>query len=844
MSYTHITDKQRNKFVTKAKSRGYSDDQIEFTLGQINKRKAARTFNTPEVRTEVPVASQQPRTPARQPQVNRAFTDVDEDDGMLKKFAKGVVRGAEKYGRFVGESVVQGVRAGIDGDISVANPLARKQRFEIDKVNEEIAQLSLKSREAIAKARQTTDMDEKARLLNISRNISSEIEGLGSGARKLGDKRTTFFENESELDGRAEILETGAQRTAGAASYAIPGSIGAIGKGMKATEVVARVAGAGALAGGLQGAGEGQDLDIGNVATGVIAGGATAGALSGASQAIRALRASRVNSTVGKKLADIGSDFKLSSYTKSLGRKPTTREGGHKLLKSMQRAGIKPGGAEDIIFQADDILLDNADRIFDKADEFTQKGISIDKSKILDPLEVSLKNSRAAKKGVVQRVMGFVKEDLDKIDTMTPAELYALKADYGTLGNWNKTMSADDQTMGKVWKEVYNNMNDILDDVFTKNGYDEFREVNKLVSTAINAKNYAMRVENIAPNTKSLGLMDLIGGGVGYGLAQGPVGVVTGAVGQRVLNSPKTAQITGDILEKAGSSIATKNISSELGNQAGKEVLSKVTQRGATSLFLDDAENLQEKTSEEYNEKNFDNSQNHDPIIPQPTGTAPKIYANGLDDTHPWKDPISGEPITKQQLVDIAYNSGLNSKQIALLEDRYDRTVPTLGQRVSSLDPTVMSKSEYKMTLQKMGVPVKDLSVYGEYWDEVSGSMPEVDLSDLTEKQRSYVSAAKIGEKALKLIEDNPELTGIGKTTLNRVGKVVGTSSTEMTQYRSATAMARTAVRNALLGANMSDKELESIMDAIPEGNEDPKVAADLWKAFISNTELLSGVEF
>lgn len=108
----------------------------------------------------------------------------------------------------------------------------------------------------------------------------------------------------------------------------------------------------------------------------------------------------------------------------------------------------------------------------------------------------------------------------------------------------------------------------------------------------------------------------------------------------------------------------------------------------------------------------------------------------------------------------------------------------------------------------------------------------------LTEKQRAYDSAAQIANNLIPMI--NEQTTGIGKGIQSSVGKIFGGSPEGLTEYRAGLAAARTAVRNALLGANMSEQEMKSLMDLIPQGNETPDEARRLLNSFVQNVRILA----
>ncbi len=124
------------------------------------------------------------------------------------------------------------------------------------------------------------------------------------------------------------------------------------------------------------------------------------------------------------------------------------------------------------------------------------------------------------------------------------------------------------------------------------------------------------------------------------------------------------------------------------------------------------------------------------------------------------------------------------------------------------------------------------------YSDEVSFQKEAAKLigkgAGKTEKQQSFANAAEAGQQALDLINSGQVKTGIGQGFVGQIGEKIGTNSQEQQVYRSTIAAARTMARNAMLGANMTDKELESMGAFIPEFNDAPSTAQQKLQTFVS----------
>ena len=116
-----------------------------------------------------------------------------------------------------------------------------------------------------------------------------------------------------------------------------------------------------------------------------------------------------------------------------------------------------------------------------------------------------------------------------------------------------------------------------------------------------------------------------------------------------------------------------------------------------------------------------------------------------------------------------------------------------------------------------------------------------------TEKQAAFRNAAQSAEHALNLLSSGQVESGFGQGIIGGLGERTGGNSATQQDYRSTIAAARTLARNAMLGANMSEKELESLSALIPEYSDDPEIAKQKLSTFIremsryANTQVSGG---
>lgn len=113
----------------------------------------------------------------------------------------------------------------------------------------------------------------------------------------------------------------------------------------------------------------------------------------------------------------------------------------------------------------------------------------------------------------------------------------------------------------------------------------------------------------------------------------------------------------------------------------------------------------------------------------------------------------------------------------------------------------------------------------------------------LTDKQRGYVGAAQIGEEMLGLLGSGNTSTGPIAGRLSNVASKFGIEDPEQTALRSKIATARTVARNALLGANMSDQEINSYLDAMFDINQPTEILRQRLQTFIEDMNTLAATD-
>lgn len=111
----------------------------------------------------------------------------------------------------------------------------------------------------------------------------------------------------------------------------------------------------------------------------------------------------------------------------------------------------------------------------------------------------------------------------------------------------------------------------------------------------------------------------------------------------------------------------------------------------------------------------------------------------------------------------------------------------------------------------------------------------------MTEKQKAFQAASEGAQYAKDLLTSGKISTGLGQSTIGKVGEYVGYNTPEQQDYRSTIGVVRTTLKNALLGANMSPAEMSSLEPFIPSFSDAPNIARQKLDTFIREAARLSG---
>jgi len=347
---------------------------------------------------------------------------------------------------------------------------------------------------------------------------------------------------------RGDLLQgaiLGLQRGAGAAQYAVPA-----GRGANAF-----------LTGGAQGllSGIGQTEESANLGN-VLLSTALGAGIEGGTQMLPKLLSGKLTSKAGKKLEKAGETAEMKARYQRFGR-PLKKEGYGNFFKKLEQVDeFKPllknvsKNTDDLLETSNQILSTKGSQIADVADDLTKAGVTTtdNAQEVIDMLDKMKSSARTEERKAIQSVTDSIQEDIKRGLLDNPNEFYTSKISYGKNSSWNTFDSADWKKKANVWGDVYNKMNDIFDKRLKEQGFDQFRSINRDVSTAIRAQSFAERQLGKVPVSPTrLGLRELITGASATA-AGGPIAGIGSILGSRMLTKPGSQELLGRALQTAG----------------------------------------------------------------------------------------------------------------------------------------------------------------------------------------------------------------------------------------------------------------------------------------------------
>ncbi len=282
------------------------------------------------------------------------------------------------------------------------------------------------------------------------------------------------------------------------------------------------------------------------------------------------------------------------------------------------------------------------------------------------------------------------------------------------------------------------------------------------------------------------------------------------------VNNPKVISLLSGALSNAGSKIAGSAIPQIAGRFAGSEIANSPILQGGTNNQIQ--QTTQGPNGSQYESNNQPDSNTNDT---SPSAVQPSLNAGlSMTDTH---NPSLGQ---SPQGVNMNQNGIGSSPQpimpkyanpwgvsIDQLNTAYNNAINSgNGKLANELQNYQKEEIAYQMKLQTMN---------------------KVSEPKKTEKQQMFGNAAQAAQEALQILSTKKIASGIGQKQLGALGEKMGTNTADQQTYRSTIAVARTTVRSAMLGSQMSPGEMESIAAFIPEFDDAPNIAKAKLNTFI-----------
>lgn len=412
-----LTEAQKQEIIKRAKAKGIKDADIERGINEYQKASFTVPTTSQIQSSALPQTAplsqpaQQPASRTTQPTTSSVGTaQAEEEPGFVASFVKSLVDPAVNYIKFVGESGFQAIRASSNSDITLL-----EENSQMGAVDQQVKELGKKSRALIQQAKQTTDPNEKKRLLQESRDIDAQIETLGNKARKVGNLETTKFVDEEKIATRGDIALTGAKATAGGMAYAIPG--GTTIKGAFA---------AGATAAALNAFSQ-EDATVEDVATAAVTGGVIGGTFAMVGKGLKWVFKGKEKSVDKNLLTKIGRELREDAT--QIRVKPSVY--GAKKEKLIQETldylGIN-GGPQEKYEQLQPALESLSEQIDDVIAQYPDANINVAdlanifKSKLKSEIRTKSLTSKAAQ----QEIKGYLQDLLKEIEPTGVSDELAL----------------------------------------------------------------------------------------------------------------------------------------------------------------------------------------------------------------------------------------------------------------------------------------------------------------------------------------------------------------------------------------------------------------------------------
>lgn len=606
------------------------------------------------------------------------------------------------------------------------------------------------------------------------RTLGQQITDIGgfliNPNNPIENNSATFLSDAEKAQYWEDPLKGGLQAGAGIGAFAVPAGAGITG-----------LAKSGALSGGLTGFS--QTGDLGGAVSGAVTGGATGAGLGLLGKGLKSTLGSAPakgprDSKVANALRDFANERDLVAMRKNVGTNAPL--GGTKgMLKGAElekrtldlsnRYSMPINTGDNLFDLRDAIMADQGGKIAAIADELTPTGVTVDIKPVFDDLINKLNSTRSPK------LKQPLQDAIDELTTMVGGTSNITPTDAlqikGELGRLMSSVASDEKTLGEIFRDVYFKLDNQIDSTFKGSGVSNYKDINQDIYAALRIDDWGKEATNkVRPVSAITHTQQQLGMGLGM-MAGGP-GAIAGAVGSKLLQGP---------------------------------AMEKALSKGARTLA-----NVFDKT----------------PSIQIPTPVAKA----GIKAT---ESPLVGRIAP---VVSAAATTGTVKQP----QSNQSNMQPQIGQAtgMGGLLPALSGASSNNQDAIRMAI-ISD--VMSGKMTEAQGSLiskllePEAGPKPfkMTEGDKKFALAGQLAQNALGLLESGQVQTGKVSDAVGGIQRFFGTEDPTQTEYRSQIALARTAIRNAMLGANMTEREMTSLEAFIPEFTDEPEQAKAKLRSFI-----------
>lgn len=699
---------------------------------------------------------------------------------------------------------------------------------------------------------------------------------------------TPMFESSTPQDIQSAIEnpnENILKTIATVGSFAVPGAPGIKGGALT-----------GASAGALGGYGTSEkDDELNDILMGGLTGGAIGGAVGGVSKLL-SKRASILPDDFRSKAINWADDAEAAVQRQAVGGPAPKKVGGALLEKESSKVAKEFGKTintvDDLQNFSDELYAQYGGKIAQATDDLAQQGVTVSLDDALAPLEKQLASTTQPEfRAPLEKAIANIREAFSGAGEIPINDFYKLKQGWGKLAKYRYGADPLESAVASAYDDAYRNANDILRSKFGGGAGKTYKTLHKpaeggglvgepgklgqIAKTFDTEEGFVAAVDDVIKKGEGDPFGKSTPGDKGVKLSKAEQelkdafydytfnddvyalyneGLTDGEVLRRLHRNIKGVVQKGASPEKGVGGFSPKDF-----DEANKYLsLAKKQEEWVTNLAARDR--IQLRMNDPFQDRIGIGA-----ILGGSVGGFPGA-AVGAGATYAANQTVSNPNVQRGAIGAIR---GLAQKAPGLPSANIPaRVAPLAGLFGSQMiegaqgtqpveqapidpiealgtQPRVDPQQELAMlTLQLLGQTgdIGDASALAEllFTAKYGGSGLPGEQPKLTEKQRAYQEAGIQAEQALRLLEGGGIDIGPIAGRIENIQQKLSVGDSDDTEYRSLISGARTAIRNAMLGANMTPREMESLEAFIPEFTDSPEKAAIKLRKFVESANRYS----